>query len=166
MASGLMNFATWIWGAGLISASGVWWDTLKVQSVVWETFWTAGKYLCFLFFLFSFFNAVKQTLCVHGWINCINKLTLKDNMILFYFVYMWRTLPPFWLQIVFWGPYFLWEKLVYSLMEILIFLSLYYHLMCLNFFFKTICIPKLGVLSCFFFCFFAAHNAFIWFLRH
>ena len=30
------------------------------------------------------------------------------------FVYMWRTLPPFWLQTVFSDLVFLWEQLVYS----------------------------------------------------
>ena len=44
----------------------------------------------------------------HDWINWINKLSLKDDTIsyLFYFVYMWRTLTPFQLQIVCCGPYF------------------------------------------------------------
>lgn len=49
-----------------------------------------------------------QTLFFCDWINWINKLTLKGqhNSILFCFVYMCWTLPPFPLQTVFLGPHF------------------------------------------------------------
>ena len=43
-----------------------------------------------------FFFLCQQTLLFFDRINWMNKLTLKDNSFLqFYFVYMWRTLPPF-----------------------------------------------------------------------
>ena len=59
----------------------------------------------------------------------MNKLTLKDNTMLFYFVYMWLTLPPFQLQAVVWELIFLWEQLVYSVMKkIYTFLSSYFYL--------------------------------------
>ena len=38
----------------------------------------------------------------------------QNIFILFYFVYMWRTLPPSQLQTVLWVLIFLWEQLVYS----------------------------------------------------
>ena len=47
---------------------------------------------------------------------------------LFYFVYMWRTLPPVELLTVFWDIIFLWEQFFYSLME----QSLYYYLNAVN----------------------------------
>ena len=41
-------------------------------------------------------------------INKPNDLNRQDSVILFYFTYvnMWRTLPPFWLQTVFWRLHF------------------------------------------------------------
>ena len=55
-----------------------------------------------------------------SWLNKLNKQTdlkAQHNLTLIYFVYMWRTLPPFQLPTVFWDLVFLWEQLVYSLME-------------------------------------------------
>ena len=62
---------------------------------------------------------VKYTNSLFSWlINWINKLTLKDNTISCCFIlFIWRTLPTFYLQIVFCDLIFLWEQLAYSLME-------------------------------------------------
>ena len=50
--------------------------------------------------------------------NKLSKQTdLKHSFILLYFGYMWRTLPPFYLQTVFGDFIFLSEQLVYSVME-------------------------------------------------
>ena len=63
-----------------------------------------GALCSFIDCLFSLFRPRKIKLSVL--INWQIKLTLKDDTVsyLFYFVYIWRTLPP--LQTVFWGPYF------------------------------------------------------------
>ena len=49
--------------------------------------------------------------CLTNWYKLSKQTNLKGkhNFIVFYFVYMWRTLPPFWL---------LWGRLIYSVMEI------------------------------------------------
>ena len=47
----------------------------------------------------------KPLLCFYVWMNQIKKTDLKGqcNLVLFYVVYMWQTLPPFSIQTVFWG---------------------------------------------------------------
>ena len=55
------------------------------------------------------------------WGNLISRETCSlTDFILFYFVYMWRTLPPFKPQTVLSVLSFDWEELVYSLMSTLI----------------------------------------------
>ena len=59
-----------------------------------------------------------NSLCFHDLINWIYKLSLKDSTISYsYFVHVWRTLPPSWLQTTFWDLIFLWGQLVYSVMK-------------------------------------------------
>ena len=63
-------------------------------------------------------------------LNKQTDLTGQHSFILFYCVYMWRTLPPFPASNSVLGTFLLWWQLVYSVMQKKnnIFLSLYYHL--------------------------------------
>ena len=61
----------------------------------------------------SFVFLQRNTFSMFPWLNKQTDLKRQHSFILFYFVYMWRTLPPFYLQTVFC------EQLVSSVMEMI-----------------------------------------------
>ena len=86
----------------------------KISSILKGALCSFGKDILFRerssFSYFFFLNKLnKQTLFLFSQQNKLNKLADlqgQHNSMLFYFVHMWRTPPPFSLQTVFWGPYF------------------------------------------------------------
>ena len=85
-----------------------------------------------------------DSLSLNDWINWINKLKLKlkgqHNLILFYFVRVWQTLPHFLCQTVLWGPYIhlrtaLLFNYIYISISILYIFNI--NILCLNFCNKT-----------------------------
>ena len=87
----------------------------------------------FIFYSFIYFLIPKQTkstncLHFHHWVNGINKLTLKeeDSCCFTLFIGGGPCHLSIYLQTAFWGPYFfLWEQLIFSVMETSVLLHWY-----------------------------------------
>ena len=93
----------WITSYGYLLNS--WWLKAVVCSFE-EEVWIRREGLHWQFF-FSMLKQTKWTNCLYFlWLNKRADLKGQHNVILFCFVYLWRTLPPFQLQTVFWRTYF------------------------------------------------------------
>ena len=85
----------------------LWHNTLKNDDALYWKTETASRAKHFTFLLKEKSNKA----CV---LKEHSVVVWKKNNEKFFFVYMWRTLPPFQRQTVRWDLIFLWEQLVYS----------------------------------------------------